>query len=202
MKNVAGALWRLSGRRLTPNQLTIIGVLMHIPIAIFIALGWWIAAAILLVIFGLFDTLDGELARLTKQVSTLGMVLDSSTDRIKETLLYSGAIWWMTGVGWKLGALLCALAAGLSICVSYVKARGEIAVATTSHKKFTHSELNKKLFPAGLMPFEIRIGLLILGLLLGQIWRPVILVIVAGLVATGSLLTFLQRLYNIAKVLK
>src|SRR5476651_1257012 len=77
--------------KLTPNMVTIAGLIAHIPIAWLIATGAHnLLAALLLVIFGLFDALDGELARTQKRASTSGMVLDASTDRMKETLLYIG----------------------------------------------------------------------------------------------------------------
>src|ERR1700685_1523813 len=64
IRHLAGMLDRLSGGRLHPNTITIIGFVMHAPIAVLIATRHNLWAAGLLVFFGLFDTLDGELARL------------------------------------------------------------------------------------------------------------------------------------------
>jgi phosphatidylglycerophosphate synthase len=182
-------------------MITIFGAIMHLPIAYLIAVGAWPVAAILLLIFGLFDSLDGELARLTKRVSATGMVLDASTDRLKETFLYSGAVYYFAVHDMALWALVAAVALGASICVSYVKARGEIAVATSGRQKYSHETLNKKLFPSGLLPFEIRMALLIVGLIVGSFYLPAFLIVLA-LIAVGSLLTFVQRLYTIATVIK
>lgn len=201
MRSFARVLNKLSGGKITPNGVTIFGTLMHLPIAYLIAIGWWWQAAVLLVFFGLFDTLDGELARLTKRVSNIGMVLDSSTDRLKETFLYTGAVYYFADHGLVLGATMAVLACGASICVSYVKARGEIAVATSSKKKYDHDTLNKKLFPSGLLPFEIRISLLIIGLVIGSLWWGDALIWSIAIVGIGSLITFIQRLYNSAKYL-
>lgn len=203
MHAIAKFLDRASGGRITPNGITIFGVVMHIPIAIFIAAGWWWQAAILLVVFGLFDTLDGELARLTKKTSAVGMILDSSTDRLKEVMLYSGLVYWFASFGAQRGAAMAALAMGASICVSYVKSRGEIAVATADKsKKYDHATLNKKVFAAGLFPFEIRMALLVIGLILGAIFNEnpaIIMFVVVSIIAVGSLVTFVQRLINIQK---
>jgi phosphatidylglycerophosphate synthase len=201
MRHIASGLNKLSHGHLTPNTVTIAGVILHLPIACCIAAGWWWQAAVLLIILGLFDTLDGELARLTKRVSAVGMVLDASTDRLKETFLYTGAVYYFAIHDCALGAAIAALAMGTSICVSYVKARGEIAVATNSHKKYSHEVLNKKLFPSGLLPFEIRMSLLILGLLVGGIWWSNALFAAIAIIAIGSLFTFIQRLINIARFL-
>src|ERR1700733_5878302 len=90
MHHLAVLLNKLTGGALHPDVVTIIGFLMHVPIAVLIATSHLLAAAILLVIFGLFDTLDGELARLQGRSSARGMLLDASTDRMKEVLLYTG----------------------------------------------------------------------------------------------------------------
>src|SRR5437868_1204141 len=90
MHQVAAALNRLTGGKLSPNAVTMAGLLAHVLIAILIAKGHFGWAVILLIIFGLFDTLDGELARLQHRDSAAGMLLDAVTDRMKEILLYAG----------------------------------------------------------------------------------------------------------------
>jgi phosphatidylglycerophosphate synthase len=82
-RSVAKLLNSLSGGRLSPNSVTLFGFVMHIPIALLIARGYFIYGGIGLIIFGLFDTLDGELARLQERPSAWGMFLDSITDRMK-----------------------------------------------------------------------------------------------------------------------
>ena len=96
MHVVAVMLNKLSGGKLSPNTVTIIGLLAHIWVALLIASRHNLKAALFLVIFGLFDTLDGELARLQKRASSTGMLLDASTDRMKEVMLYSGAAYAIT----------------------------------------------------------------------------------------------------------
>ncbi len=59
MRHVARALNYLSGGKLTPNQVTISGLLAHVPIVWLIATGHGVIAGVMLIIFGLFDTLDG-----------------------------------------------------------------------------------------------------------------------------------------------
>lgn len=189
MRRIAALLNLLSGGRLTPNSVTIFGLLMHLPIAVLIALGWFWQAAILLVIFGLFDTLDGELARLQNRASVRGMLLDASTDRMKEVLLYTGAAYFLAGGVHPTAALWATLACGASLCVSYVKAKGEAAIAA-SGANIPHATLNK-LFADGLLPFELRMALLVAGLLF-HILVPVLVVI-----AVLASFTALQRLVTI-----
>ncbi len=192
-RSVAQLLNGLSGGKLSPNMVTIVGLLMHAPIAVLIATqhNWW--AAGMLVVFGLFDTLDGELARLQDRASAAGMLLDASTDRMKEVLLYSGAAYALVLGAHPTTAVWAVVACGASICVSYVKAKGEAAVAA-SGTRLTHAELNR-LFSGGLLSFEIRMALLVVGLLVNQL--TIVLVVIALLAS----FTAVQRLVLISKQL-
>jgi len=193
MRRIAHILDRTTGGKISPNAVTIFGFVMHVPIAILVATRHNLWAAILLVIFGLFDTLDGELARLQKRDSVRGMLLDASTDRLKEVLLYSGAGYALALGAHPATAAWAAAACGASLSVSYVKAKGEAAVAA-SRTELSHSQLNH-LFGGGLLSFEVRMALLVVGLLLNQLAIAVIIIaVLAGFTA-------LQRLARISRQL-
>jgi CDP-diacylglycerol--glycerol-3-phosphate 3-phosphatidyltransferase len=193
MRGFARVLDRASGGKLRPNAVTIFGLVMHVPIGLLIATGHNLWAAVLLVIFGLFDTLDGELARLQHRASVRGMLLDASTDRMKETLLYSGVAYALALGDHPATAAWAAGAVGASLCVSYVKAKGEAAIAS-SKRNIPHAELNR-LFADGLLPFEIRMALLVLGLLINE------LAVVVAIIAVLAGFTAVQRLVRISKAL-
>lgn len=193
MRQIARLLNSLSGGKIKPNTVTIVGLVAHIPIALLIATDNFIIAAVLLVIFGLFDTLDGELARLQSKSSPAGMLLDASTDRMKEVFLYSGAAYSIANSTTPTWSFIAVLACGASLCVSYIKAKGESAVAT-SDKKPSHTVLNK-MFADGLALFEIRMFLLVIGLLAGQLIAALIII------TTLASLTAVFRLYKISKFL-
>jgi phosphatidylglycerophosphate synthase len=74
MRSIARFLNTISGGKITPNMVTITSLVAHLPIAYFIATGSHFLAAGLLVVFGLMDALDGELARLQKKDSPAGML--------------------------------------------------------------------------------------------------------------------------------
>jgi len=187
MHMLARGLNTVSGGRLSPNSITITGLLAHIPIAFLIASSHPLWAALLLVIFGLFDTLDGELARQQHRDNAAGMLLDASTDRMKEVMLYAGAAYYFVATGHPYGSVWAVIALGASLCVSYVKAKGETAIAKSG---LSASEVNQ-LFADGLMRFEVRMALLVLGLLTG--WLLAAVVVIAIL----SIVTALQRLFLI-----
>lgn len=196
MHQVALVLNKISGGSITPNGITWFGLLMHIPIAYLIAIGHPWRAAALLVVFGLFDTLDGELARLQGRVTDFGGLLDATTDRIKEVLLLSGVAYFFVNYGtldWRKYAAVAVMACGASICVSFVKSKGETIVAAQK-KKLSYAELNK-LFGGGLFPFEIRMLVLVVGLTFGYLPQATIVI------AAGSIFTVFQRLYRISKVI-
>jgi len=187
---IARGLNHLTKGRLTPNTITMIGLAGHIVIAWLIALRHPLWAGLLLIFFGLFDTLDGELARLQKRTSPMGMLLDASTDRFKEVLLYTGCAYFFVADGRPYAAVWAVAALGASLCVSYVKAKGETAIAD----QLPADKVNQ-LFKDGLARFEIRMVILIIGLLLGQLTGAVILV------ALLSSYTAVYRLIVISRAL-
>lgn len=192
MQHVAVGVNHASGGRISPNAITLTALVMHLPIAYLIATQHYYWAAGLLVVFGLFDSLDGALARLQKKASPAGMLLDASTDRMKEVLLYCGAAYSMVAVGRPGMTVWAVLACGASLCVSYVKAKGETAVAGGN---LTPNEVNR-LFQDGVGRFEVRMFVLIIGLLSG---RVILAVIIIALLSTY---TAFERLIKISRKLR
>ncbi len=191
MNLFASFLNTISGGRLSPNAVTVVALLMHLPIAYLIATNhfWW--AAGLLLVFGLFDALDGALARLQKRAGNAGMLLDATTDRMKEVLLYCGVAYSLVGSANPKLAVWAVAACGASLSVSYVKAKGETAV---SDSNLTPNEINR-LFQDGLLRFEIRMTILIIGLVVNQLAPAVIII------AIFSAYTAIDRLLKITKFL-
>jgi CDP-diacylglycerol--glycerol-3-phosphate 3-phosphatidyltransferase len=183
-RRIAKALNKLSGGRITPDSVTYTSLLGHVLIALLLANRHVLWTALLLVIFGLMDTLDGELARLQKRASTAGMLLDASTDRMKEGLIYIAAAYYFVQQGHPLWAVWAVAATAGAILVSYIKAKGETAVASQGAD---HATVNH-LFQDGLMRYEIRMVVVILGLLLAHLgWAIVLLAILSWLTAFGRL---------------
>ena len=205
MADIARGLNGISGGRITPNMVTITGLIAHLPIAWLIAQNYLVLAGIWLIIFGLFDTLDGELARLQKRASAAGMFLDSVTDRMKEIMVYTGITYYL--VGWTrtticnsnykyltgaglderlLFAVVVAVLGG-SLLTSYINAWGE---AVMSRSKAKAGSINKA-FRGGLASFEIRIAILALGLLTGYVYTAVVVIGILVFV------TIVMRLYKV-----
>jgi CDP-diacylglycerol--glycerol-3-phosphate 3-phosphatidyltransferase len=120
----------LINRRTNPNVLTTIGTLVLLGSGI--AYGYGIArlGGALLLLSGVFDMLDGKVARGREVVSKFGAFYDSTLDRVGESALYTGiALYFVSGgvpdwivlpaVGITITALAC------SLMVSYARARAE-----------------------------------------------------------------------------
>lgn len=196
MRGVAVGINRVSHGRVHPNDITIAALIMHVPIAVLIGMDQLVWAAILLVIFGLFDTLDGELARLQKRVSDIGGLLDTVSDRVKELILYCGILYLFSVGGQSVWILLATMiACGASLITPFVKAKGEAIIATYGHE-LSYDKLNR-MFKGGLLPYEVRIAVLIIGLLLGVevlSWLMVVLAVLVTFTMLGRLVSIIRSI--------
>jgi len=140
--HVARGLIRLG---VTPNILTVIGLLVTLAAAALIGAGreYWIAAAAVMMLAGACDMLDGAVARIGGKGSRFGGVLDSACDRISDVALLTGMGYYYV-VAWPAEhpgpdgepgpvnltyALLAVLAVTNSMLISYVRARAEDEIA-------------------------------------------------------------------------
>lgn len=191
MADLAKFLDKISNGRITPDTVTWVGVAAHLPIAFLIAYGHLAWAGIFMIFFGLFDVLDGELARYQKVASPRGMMLDASTDRIKEVLVYSGAAYYISQTANSSWSFIPLLACGSIITVSYIKAKGEVAYAIKS-KTDDHHKINR-LYNEGLVPFETRTFLFILGLFVNQVLLSSAAVALLGVISIFERISFIGQ---------
>jgi CDP-diacylglycerol--glycerol-3-phosphate 3-phosphatidyltransferase len=110
---------------LTPNMMTIIGLLGNTVGAYYLARGELMTGGILVAVMTPIDALDGTMARLRGESSDFGAFVDSVSDRYSELIIYGGLLYYFLTVGDRLGGILVFAAAAGSVLVSYVKARAE-----------------------------------------------------------------------------
>ena len=79
---------------LTPNGVSLIGLLITVAAAWIAAEGALFLGALVLLAGSLFDMLDGNLARLQGKVSRQGAFLDSNFDRLAEAAIFTGLAWY------------------------------------------------------------------------------------------------------------
>jgi phosphatidylglycerophosphate synthase len=188
-RRLASVLDRMTGSRVTPNAVTLAGLAAHVPAALLIASGHHLWAALVFALAITSDAVDGELARIQRRASVGGMLLDATADRIEEVLIYCGICYFLSTHGSPSTAVWAVAACGSGLCVSYVKAKAEVAVATQlagTGASIDHDVLNQ-MFQVGVAGLKIRRQLLLVGLLLG------LLVPVLVLLTVLAVLTFWQR---------
>jgi CDP-diacylglycerol---glycerol-3-phosphate 3-phosphatidyltransferase len=127
----------LSGLGITPNMLTLIGLLLSGLTAIVIAQGSIVLGGWLVLIAGIFDMFDGAMARVRNAATTFGAFLDSTLDRYSEGIILFGLLYYALqrpGLedplwpmpheqSWMITFIYIALLG--SLMVSYTKARAE-----------------------------------------------------------------------------
>ncbi|MCI0552749.1 MAG: CDP-alcohol phosphatidyltransferase family protein [Anaerolineae bacterium] len=119
---IGGFLNRLG---LTPNMVTILGLIGNSIGAYYLARGEMLIGGLLVLILTPIDALDGTMARLRGEPSDFGAFVDSVSDRYSELIIYGGLLYHFLNLGEPLGGMLVFTAAAGSVLVSYVKARAE-----------------------------------------------------------------------------
>src|SRR5437588_12309189 len=77
----------------TPNTLTVIGLLLSILAAVVIAQGLLVAGGLLVLFAGFFDMFDGAMARVRHAATTFGAFFDSTLDRYSESIILLGLLY-------------------------------------------------------------------------------------------------------------
>lgn len=176
----------------TPNQLTLIGLILQAIVAVVIATGNLRLAGILLVFFSIFDAFDGTLARMTGQVSRFGAFFDATIDRYAESVVLFGLLVYYSGQPDSVTQTLLIYAAVVgSLLVSYTRAKAESLDIPCKEGLLTRAE---------------RVVLLVIGLVLGT-WRPLAalpdaLTVVLWLLAILSNVTAIQRVLAVRRTVK
>lgn len=115
----------LIGLGLTPNMVTILGLIGNTIGAYYLARGELLTGGIYVLIMTPIDALDGTMARLRGEPSDFGAFVDSVSDRYSELIIYGGLLYHFLTLREPLGGMLVFAAAAGSVLVSYVKARAE-----------------------------------------------------------------------------
>ncbi len=158
-----------------PSAVTLTGLFLSALAGLLFSYGFFMWAGVVVFLVGLCDTIDGELSRITGRMSPSGAVLDSVVDRLSEGMVFIGsAMYYLTVNRWTVLLILWALV--FSYMVSYVRARAE-GVGRECQ--------------VGLFERPIRVAVVGLSaIVLGPRYFP----IGAGVIAVGSMVTFVRRL--------
>jgi archaetidylinositol phosphate synthase len=179
-----GVLFSSTG--LSPNTLSLIGFLITIISSIIfgvntlqldLTINFSAIGSLVLLVGGFFDVIDGSVAKVTKKISRKGSFLDSTLDKISETIIFLGI-----AIGELANPILCLLAVSSSLLVSYTRSRAETLGIDLSGVGFgERAERILILAMMGLLPFPYSLE------------YGVIIIIVI------SIITIIQRIYKALK---
>ena len=186
MHSLAEPVGRIVGKTgISPNTLTIFGFCINFGVAWLISQGHFFYGGILILVAGIFDLLDGAVARMTGKVTKFGALLDSTLDRYSEAVILFGLLWYYA---WKpdvsIECLLIFATIVGSLLVSYVRARAE--------------GLNLDA-EVGIFRRTMRIGILSLGLMVSDITnkQDTIMLYTLWILAIGTNFTAVHRLFYV-----
>ncbi len=109
----------------TPNALTVLGGVANLAVGLIAASGNLTLAGGVWLLSGLFDSLDGALARRTGSASKFGAFLDSTLDRYSDAFVLTGVMVYASDRGDVLDARLAVVALVGALLISYTRARAE-----------------------------------------------------------------------------
>jgi len=169
---------------ITPNMLTLFGLVLNTAVAVLLGTGHLVAGGVMIIVAGMFDMLDGALAKISNKMSTFGAFLDSVVDRYSEAIILLGLLLYYY--------LYQSKAAVTEIVLIYVILVGSMMISYARARAGALNIQNE----VGLMARPERIILLAVGLL----FQTVLLYWVLWLLAIGTQITALQRIIYVWQV--
>ena len=160
---IVGALSKVG---VTPNMLTLAGVLGNAGAAFLAARGDFLPAGIVMLAASSLDMLDGALARATGKATRFGSVFDAVMDRVSEAAVLFGLLYYFSDRGGREEELLIFAAVVASFLVSYTRARAEIVDIPLREGLFGRAE-RVLLLGIGLMIDQATVALWILAIAAG-----------------------------------
>ena len=116
--------------KIHPNFLTLIGLLINVYAAVLLASGRFMVAALVIVGAGIFDMVDGRVARATNQVTLFGAFFDSVLDRYSDLFLLMGLLVYYSNINRNFYVVLTAVVMTTSVMISYTRSRAENVIPT------------------------------------------------------------------------
>jgi CDP-diacylglycerol--glycerol-3-phosphate 3-phosphatidyltransferase len=166
--------------RISPNALTFLGLVINVVAAVLFGLAgadnqrrMFIYAGLVIIGAGIFDMVDGRVARATNQVTQFGGFFDSVIDRYSDVALFFGLLVYYARANRFLYVVLAAFVMTSSVLVSYARARAESLIPSCK---------------VGFMERPERIVLIIIGALFNRM-GPVLWII-----AVLSTITVIHRI--------
>ena len=116
---------RLIESRLTPNAISMVGLIGNLVAAVLVTQRLFFLGGIAFVLGSVMDTLDGRYSRMSGKGTLFGAFLDSTLDRIEEGIVLAAVAGYFAAEGRDFAAAMCVVAVLGSLMVSYTRARAE-----------------------------------------------------------------------------
>jgi len=176
---------RLIESRLTPNAISIAGLIGNIVAAVLVWQRYFFLGGVAFVLGSVMDTLDGRYSRMSGKGTPFGAFLDSTLDRVEEGIVLTAVATWFAASGNELASAAVVAAVLFSLMVSYTRARAEALGVECK---------------TGLATRAVRVVILSIGLLFAKIVTIDDRSLLEWAIYALALLTFFTMLQRIAHV--
>lgn len=186
----ANARERLIESRLTPNKISMVGLVGNLVAAVLVVEGAFVWAGLAFILGSLMDTLDGKYSRMSGKGTLFGAFLDSTLDRIEEGLVLTAVAWYFADSGNAVAAAACVYTVLGSLMVSYARARAEALGVECK---------------VGIATRPVRVVILSIGLLFAQgLWLGDFSLLAPAVYVMAALtsITVIQRVWHVRRALK
>jgi len=116
--------------KIHPNALTFVGLLINVVAAWYLSQGQFLIAGFVIIGAGIFDMVDGRVARETNQVTSFGGFFDSVLDRYSDLILLMGLLVYYGKIDRSPYVVLTAVVMTASVMISYARSRAENIIPT------------------------------------------------------------------------
>jgi CDP-diacylglycerol--glycerol-3-phosphate 3-phosphatidyltransferase len=116
---------RLIESRLTPNAISVAGLIGNLIAAFLVTQRLFFLAGVAFVLGSVMDTLDGRYSRMSGKGTLFGAFLDSTLDRVEEGIVLAAVAGYFAATGVDFASAMCVVAVLGSLMVSYTRARAE-----------------------------------------------------------------------------
>jgi CDP-diacylglycerol--glycerol-3-phosphate 3-phosphatidyltransferase len=116
---------RLIESRLTPNGISMVGLVLNLAAAALVWQDYFLLGGIAFIVGSVMDTLDGRYARVSGKGTLFGAFLDSTLDRVEEGIVLTAVAFHFADNGQSFAAAMCVVVVLGSLMVSYTRARAE-----------------------------------------------------------------------------
>jgi CDP-diacylglycerol---glycerol-3-phosphate 3-phosphatidyltransferase len=175
---------RLIESRLTPNAISVTGLILNLVAAALVWQELYVAGGIAFIVGSVCDTLDGRYSRMSGKGTQFGAFLDSTLDRIEEGIVLTAVAAVFAAHDDQLAAAATVVAVLASLMVSYTRARAEALGVECK---------------VGIASRAVRVVILSIGILFADLGllAPSVYVL-AGL----GTVTVLQRIFHVRSALR